>query len=81
MKPTGRSECIARLRKQEGWNDKRRRSTLVNSTLTALDLAEVEKFKSYLRDVEHMSMDEIWDKYGEDYLGPRPVKGEHNASK
>jgi hypothetical protein len=69
MKPTGRSECIARLRKQEGWNDKRRRSTL-----TTLDLTEVEKFKTYLRDAEHMTMDELWDKYGEAYLGPRPVK-------
>lgn len=67
MKPTGRSEVISRLRKQEGFNDKRRKTTL-----TAIDLAEVEKFKSYLLDAARMSMDELWDKYGEDYLGPNP---------
>jgi hypothetical protein len=55
------------LRKYEGWNDKRRKPSL-----TATDLAEVEKFKGYLLDAARMNMDELWDKYGEEYLGPRP---------
>lgn len=45
--------------------------------LTHNDRNEVEAFQELLRDLNSkLSVDELWSKWGEDYLGPRPIKEE-----
>lgn len=44
-----------------------------NPELTPNDDAEVEKFRAFLIDSKSgMSPDELWAKYGDEYLGKRP---------
>lgn len=40
--------------------------------LTPRDRAEVETFQRFLADKARLSTDELWKKYGADYLGPKP---------
>lgn len=40
--------------------------------LTPGDRAEVEKFSLFLADQKRLTPDELWAKYGADYLGPKP---------
>lgn len=68
MKPDG-NKSHAGLRKYEGWNTKQ--PFKANKGLTPTDLEEISKFQQLLLDLDSMSNDELWEKYGEDYLGPK----------
>lgn len=71
-----RWRCLACLGRTAASTMKRVMSRRERHELTPGDAAEVEKFKQVLRDMPTMTLDELADKHGHEYLGLTPTASE-----
>lgn len=61
--------CLSCLGRTAAATMKREMSRREPVELTPHDAAEVEKFRQFLRDAPHMTLDELAEKHGHEYLG------------